>query len=317
MSDSNYYAAINTKLAKRNSVVSEKSNLKNMENKITNNLINHYDQNFDNKYDNNVSLNTDIQNKDRIIQINNSSYFNKTNIIFALKYLLSLLLLIFLLIIGSGFNIYSTQTMYTIFLLSFIGYVVIIYYKIAFDKHTSGEYYAGKFLKEETGNAIKSLARNILPHYMTKNRCPKGCRHKIPKCPKNDLECQYKNTNIIKDMYTDSTLNEWEYGDILLNNCTVVDATDKQKQNNPNIGNRLLKCPLRDPITDSEGQEIDHILINRPEPWYGSTNNTTKHTCEWNGPDTGSSGGPIGDQGIKFTSSIPCKYFPGYKDISE
>lgn len=293
--DSNYYAAINNKLQNKEAAIITRADLKNKENEITNKLLYYYDKNFDSYYDNSQAINAQIESRDQLIRINNDEFEEKLDIIFVLKYFMWLLLFIIVIGIGKFFNLYTTSTMNIILVLSFIIYVVIIVYKFLFNKFTLGESRANRFAQEKTHGIFANVARDLLPNYITRNRCPTGCKRKHKRrCNPKDPNCTEVDPHDIKAMKTDSTLDFWTRGDILAKYCHVDEKTGR------------LICDIDDD---------EQVKFRTPKPWYkGTTGNTTSETtysCQFEGE-----GEPIGEQGFEFTGTIPCQYYPGYKTKS-
>lgn len=322
MSDDNdYYAVMNQKLKNRKELYNKKIDISKSENQLTTKLLYHYDKKFDSLYMKNQEFNDDIENKDQLININNNEFKRKNDIVLVLKYLLCLLLFIFFIIIVRYLKIINHTIANNLFIFSIIVYVVIIYYKIKYNKFTLGEERANQFAYDSTSSIFKEAARILLPQYMTRDRCPKGCKHKhhLKKCPKDLPGCDDSDNIRIKEMSTDSTLNNWKYGDILYQDCEVISPSEllpselnDLKKRGINLNDRLMKCPLRKPYMNPDTNEVvKYIIMNEPEPWYASVENkpksTTIYECEWEGV-----GEPLGDQGYNFNSQIPCHHYPNY-----
>lgn len=269
--DSNYYSAINQKLQNQNTVNIEKMDLFNKENEITQKLLNEYESKFNQKYDTNSVLNAQIGTREKLIDINQNSFESKINTILVIRYFLFLLFFLILLGIGKYLNFYSNQTLWSLLLLAFILYIVITYYRIYYDNYTLGEYRAIKFATDSTSNIFKEFASAILPDYITRHKCPKGCHRKGHLHPKHKVPII--SDDDIKEMSTDSTLDNWKDGDILQRGCTVE--------------NNINNCPP--------------ALIDSPKPWYGQGDKyQTMYHC-------------VNENGKEFVGYIPCQYFPNYK----
>lgn len=294
MGDSNYYGAINNKLQNKSEFMKQNAELKQKENEITNKLLYYYDKNFNSYYDHDQNLNAQIESRDQLIRINNLEFEDKKDKIMILQYILGFLFFIIILGIGLYLKFYSKTTLITLLIIGLIATIIVIYYKIVFNQYTLGEYRAGKFAQDVTSKLFRHLAKDILPDYMTQNRCPKGCRNKkLSRCDPDDKNCIEPEPANLRQMKTDSTLNVWEKGDILYKNCEIK--------------NGKMMCPIKG--------EDGIIKFKEPEPWFGPTNQNKKsktvYECEWENV-----GEPLGDQGYNFSGTIPCKYFPGYKTKS-
>lgn len=309
------YEAINSKLMNRKDVYSDKINVLEKENKITNNLLYYYDKNFDSYYNTNEKLDSNIKTNEKIISINNDEFVQKNNKVFILKnFLLLILFNIVIVILHTPLHLYSRTTLLLLIFISVLYYIWSVINHIYFNKFVRGKYLSDKFAYDSSSSIFKEAIRDILPNYMTRDKCPKGCRQKhIPsRCPKNMPNCQEINPARINDLRTDSTLNNWADGDILYQECSVInptDLTDIERSNAIKSGitlnNRLMKCPLKNGGS---------IIMNEPQPWYSGIkddiHSNTVYKCEWE--DVGE---PIGDQGYSFNSKIPCDYYIGYKTV--
>jgi len=288
---------------------------------ITTDLLYYYDKKFDKNYINNQKFNNNIDTKNLLIDINTQEFNNKNNIVFILKNFLVVLFFISVLLIAKNFKLIKHKTMIIFSILILIIYLLYIYYTIKYDKIYLGDERAKSFADDSTSSIFKKVAKMILPHYTSRYKCPKGCKnkHQHHKCPKNLPGCDDIQELNIKEMSTDSTINNWTNGDILYKGCEVVSLSELTKDDlkflnskNINLNDRIMKCPLVKPYYDkTKNRLIKHIYMNEPEPWYSGINNkktSTIYDCEWE-----NNGEPLGDQGHKFRSSIPCHHFPGYK----
>lgn len=258
MSNQLYYAAMNEKLINKSNQSNLKNSIRNKNKLLTNNIINYYNNDFNSKYDTNRYLDKEIMTKTQLIDTNEFAFNKKNNIVLLLSYLLYLLIFFFFIFLFSFyFNLFSKSNAAYIIIISTIAYIIYVVYKISYDQSTGGN------------DNFKDFAKTFLPHYITDARCPKGCKSKSPHhwFPNGE-------SDVFREMSTDSTLNFWKKGDI-----PISQANDKNSQ---------------------------------PQPWYGPDNNATQYTCEWDGTDSAKS---IGGMPYKFTSTVPCKYFPGYKKI--
>jgi len=168
INDPNYYATINKKLQ-------NKPNMQiTSDNEITDKLMNYYDNEINqDKHKNNI-LGAFIHTKDRIININNDSFDEKNITIMIYKYFIMLLLFIVIVGIGKYLDLYSSDTKYLIFIISFIFYVVVLIYRIYFNPYTLGEYRALKFANDSASSIFKEILSDLLPTY----QCPSNCQPK-------------------------------------------------------------------------------------------------------------------------------------------
>jgi len=247
MTDINYYAKINEK------------------------ILNYYDNDFNNNYDNNQKISGHIDTREGLIRTNDFDSDYKDNIILILKYFLILLLFSFVVVLGFIFKLYSLSTMKYIFLLSFILYVVITYYQIYYNQYTVGNYRVIDFGRKKTQPLFANVIRNILPP----DSCPTGCKPKLPiHCPPDMPNCDKIQDNTIREMNTDSTLNNWAKGDYKAMGCQVDKKSGK------------LICDMKN---------SKKLIYDSPRPWFKPVDNPTMHTCQTiNG---------------EVKSSIPCQYF--------
>lgn len=308
--------AINTKLTNRKDIYTRINDVSQKENKITNNLLYYYDKNFDSYYDINNNLDNNIETGEKLVSINNREFVKKSMRIYILRNLLFLIIFNTIVICGHKFlHLYGRNTTTIVILISCIYYIYSVIKHIYFNKFIRGQYLSNQFANDSTSSIFKEAVKDIFPHYMTRNKCPKGCRkkHHLTRCPKNTPNCQEVYPIRIKEMRTDSTLNNWTDGDILYQKCSVIrpaDLTDRERNDaikrGIQLNNRLMKCPTKN---------SKYIIMNEPQPWYdgidNNINSNTIYECKWENV-----GKPIGDQGSKFNSKIPCDYYIGYKTNS-
>lgn len=300
MSDS-YYASMNAKIQAQKQVNSMKNKVQKIDDKITNKLLFHYDQTFDKNYDHIQKLNKNIMTRNSIININNNDYNYKVDVVFVLRNFLYLLLFILLIFLGATIGIYSRNTMNTILIISMVLFVVgMVYY---FKESVFGTVYMQE-IKNEGLDELRQGAKDLLPYYITKDRCPKDCRPKKLKYKRG----KPKIVNTPGEMKTDSTANVWLYGD-------QVEATGDLPYSTKNDPS--------DPYIPTFRQGYS-VYTNKPQPWYGGVDDiaATIYKCKWDGSganvtDVEKANYDINELPKEFNSYVPCKYYPGYKEVGK
>ena len=265
-----YYANINDRL----------------QNKISQKISDHFDSDFNKQYDEAHDLNGNINTRETLIKINDRSSDRQNNFILILQYLLALIFFGFFVVLGFVFKLYSASTMRYIFLASFIFYVAITYYQIYYNEYTIGDYNSTKFAKEQTHSLFQNVISNIIPI----ENCPEGCKNKNaplpPRCPPNMPNCNDNpDSGELREMRTDSTVNNWVRGDVgIQKGCRVDRKTGK------------LICEINN---DKE------MIYESPLPAYQGIDPAaaTVYQCvSFDGSRT-------------MTTTIPCSYFINFSYI--
>ncbi len=247
-------------------------NIDQTEKQLDQKLLFHYDQDFDQKYDKTQSLDREITSKDQLIDLNQNDYVYKNNIVFALVYLFYLLLWFVFVAFLSSARLVSTNTLYILAAIGIFFYLWIIIKELYWHRFIRGLRNVKAFTKASEKAAAKTFAKHALPPYLQPRVCPTRCKPKIGVLPL----IQPQQTGAIRDVRTDSSLDDWVKGD-------QPEATWNMRK------------------TQREKEE------NKPQPWYDGLDpkGATYYQCQWMGVD--------GNQPNECYSTIPCKYYPGYE----
>ena len=132
-------------------------------------------------------------------------------------------------------------------------------------------------IMNKTKDTAKDFARTVVKDIFPQSFI-KSCPSKHN--PKAIVEYNYNSGN---EVWLDNSENAWEEGDI-----PTIGAT---KQGYLALG---------------KGAE--------PSPYYGGDPETPKYTCEWTDDPAKMTDM---NRGTKFTTTIPCEYYPGYKTVSK
>jgi len=130
---------------------------------------------------------------------------------------------------------------------------------------------------KKTKETAKDFARTVVQNIFPKSII-KSCPSK--ENPSRTVSFNYESGN---EVLLDNSQNIWEEGDI-----PTIGATKQ--------GYLAL------------GEEVE------PMPYYGGDPTTPKYTCEWTGDPAKRTN--MNNQGIRFETTIPCEYYPGYKTVT-
>jgi hypothetical protein len=129
----------------------------------------------------------------------------------------------------------------------------------------------------KTKETAKDFARTVVRNIFPRSFI-KSCPSK--ENPSRTVSFNYESGN---EVSLDNSQNMWEEGDI-----PTIGATKQ--------GYLAL------------GEEAE------PMPYYGGDKSTPKYTCEWTGDPAKRTN--MNNPNIKFETTIPCEYYPGYKTIT-
>ena len=116
-------------------------------------------------------LNKEINNRTRIIEINEKEYSKKNNKIFIMNYFLYFLIFLLFLSICVYFNLFSGQIAFYVSIVSFIIFLGFIMNEIYLNKIKRGQYKSLSFAENETIPLFDKV-------YQGRHRnggCPHGC----------------------------------------------------------------------------------------------------------------------------------------------
>lgn len=132
-------------------------------------------------------------------------------------------------------------------------------------------------IMNKTKNTAKDFTKTVIKDIFPKSFI-KSCPSKIN--PKVNVEYNYNTGN---EVWLDNSENQWLDGDI-----PSIGAT---KQGYLDLGDKA-----------------------EPSPYYGGDPTTPQYTCEWT--DDPAKKTDLNRE-TKFTTTIPCEYYPGYKTVSK
>lgn len=132
-------------------------------------------------------------------------------------------------------------------------------------------------IMNKTKNTAKDFTKTVIKDIFPKSFI-KSCPSKIN--PKVNVEYNYNTGN---EVWLDNSENQWLDGDI-----PSIGAT---KQGYLALGDKA-----------------------EPSPYYGGDPKTPQYTCEWT--DDPAKRTDLNRE-TKFTTTIPCEYYPGYKTVSK
>lgn len=137
-----------------------------------------------------------------------------------------------------------------------------------------------KKTKEVAKEYAVAAIQEIVPADFIK-QCPTNCKSKGVFSEEEEYIPQYGNEG--NEVWLDNSQNKWLDGDI------------------PSVG-----------ATKAGYQQLGEEA--EPKPYYGGAPMTPTYECRWAGDPTKMTGM---NKGLKFTTSVPCKFFPGYETVSK
>jgi len=221
-------------------------------------------------------LNNVISTKNKIIQINEYEQTKKDRIIIILKKIILFIVLMFLPVIAIAMNFISILSGIIFIFICGIITFIVVFFQMKNNQDDDLVNILNKTKLTAKEFAIP-IIKNMLPENLIKN-CPSKNN------PSKTVEYKYNEGN---ELWLDNSENVWKDGDI------------------PSIG------ATRDGYL-ALGEEAE------PMPYYGGDPQTPQYTCEWkDDPAKMTNMNRRGaSPGTRFTTTIPCEYYPGYKTIS-
>jgi hypothetical protein len=221
-------------------------------------------------------LNHIISTKNKTIQINEYEQTKKDRIILIMKKIILFLVLMILPILSIAINIISFANGMLFILLCAIITVIVVFFQMKNNKDDDLVNILNK-TKATSKEFAVPIIKNILPETMIKKCISK-------KNPKETIQYSYDTGN---EVWLDNSEDVWKTGDI------------------PSIG------ATKDGYL-ALGEKAE------PMPYYGGDKETPQYTCEWqDDPSKMTNMNRRGaSPGTRFTTTIPCEYYPGYKTIS-
>lgn len=221
-------------------------------------------------------LNNIISTKNKIIKINEYEQLKKDRIILIMKKIILYLVLMIIPIVSIAMNFISV--IYGIIFIIICGIITIVVVFFQMKNNQDDELVNIVNKSQKTAKEfIIPVIKNLLPETISK-KCPSKTN------PNKNVEFNYNTGN---ELWLDNSEDVWKEGDI------------------PTIG------ATKDGYL-ALGEEAE------PMPYYGGDPETPQYTCEWNGdPAKMTNMNRRGaSPGTKFTTTIPCEYYPGYKTVS-
>jgi len=231
-------------------------------------------------------LNREIMTKSEVISLNDKVLHKRNQIISIMQsIILYLFLMILPVILMSLGNITLLFGFIFIIVCGIITAIVIIvrYFKEAKD-------FARSFpseLRDEALNAVKETAKLLQidnPKCVSKKKFDRLYQNSGVESDPNQKPPVNTSTNTQQykdnenEVYLDNSINVWEQGDV------------------PEIGATLKGYDSLNPAT--------------PEPYYSGQKNPKVYTCVWNGDPSKLT---TMNKGAKFSTTIPCEFYPGFK----
>lgn len=231
-------------------------------------------------------LNREIMTKSEVISLNDKVLHKRNQIISIMQ---SIILYLFLMILPV--ILMSLGNITFLFGLIFIGVCgLITAIVIIFRYVKEAKEFARKFpseVRDEVLGVVKETAKLLQidnPKCVSKKKLKKPYPTKYPN--QNPPVNNSTNTDQYRDneneVYLDNSINVWEQGDV------------------PEIGATL--------------KGYDELNTKRhkanPEPYYSGQTNPKVYKCVWNGDPSKLTSM---NKGAKFSTTIPCEFYPGFK----
>lgn len=277
--------SIQTRLNLAN-LYNEQNNVLDISKKLMGNNRETYNLDFNENVEKIDQLNNVISTKNKIIKINEYEQTKKDRIIYIMKKIVLFLVLMIVPIILMAIG-YLTIVIGIIFILVCgIITVIVVFFQMKRNEDNDLVNIANK-----TRNTAKDFAKTVVKNVFPKDFI-KSCPSKVN--PKVTVQYNYNTGN---EVWLDNSQNVWKDGDIpenILNEDSAPKNANKQE---------YLALSKK----------------NEPSPYYGGDASTPQYTCEWTSDPAKMTDMSIGtmNRGTRFTSTIPCEYYPGYKTISK
>ncbi len=231
-------------------------------------------------------LNREIMTKSEVISLNDKVFHKRNQIISIMQ---SIILYLFLMILPV--ILMSLGNITLLFGFIFIGVCGIITAIVIIVRHVKeAKDFARTFpneVRDEVLSAVKDTAKLLQidnQKCVSKKKLPKpypnsNSNQKPPVNTSTNTEQYRDNEN---EVYLDNSINLWEQGDV------------------PEIGATLKGYNELNTKKDKAN----------PEPYYSGQTNPKVYTCVWNGDPSKLTSM---NKGAKFSTTIPCEFYPGFK----
>jgi heme/copper-type cytochrome/quinol oxidase subunit 4 len=226
-------------------------------------------------------LNNVISTKNKIIKINEYEQTKKDRIIYIMKKIILFLVLMIVPVILMAMGYLSVIIGIIFILVCAIITVIVVFYQMKNNEDNDLVNIANK-----TRNTAKDFARTVVRNVFPKDFI-KSCPSK--ENPKVTVQYDYNTGN---EVWLDNSQDVWRDGDIPENNLNEDSA----------------------PKNANKQEYLALSKKNEPSPYYGGDALTPQYTCEWTGDPAKMTDM---NRGTRFSTTIPCEYYPGYKTISK
>ena len=231
-------------------------------------------------------LNNVISTKNKIIKINEYEQTQKDRIIYIMKKVILFLILMIVPVIFMALGYLPVIIGIIIILVCAIITVIVVFFQM---KNNEGNDLVN--IANKTRNTAKDFAKTVVKNVFPKDFI-KSCPSKVN--PKVTVQYDYNTGN---EVWLDNSQNVWRDGDIPENILSEDSA----------------------PKNANKQEYLALSKKNEPSPYYAGDALTPQYTCEWTSDPAKMTDMSLGPNNPKtrFTSTIPCEYYPGYKTISK
>ena len=262
----------------------EQNNVLDISKKLLSSNRDTYNIDFNENVEKIDQLNNIISTKDKIIKINEYEQTKKDRIIYIMKKIILYLVLMIIPVIFMAIGTISIVIGIVFIFVCAIITVIVVFFQMKNNKDDELVNITNK-----TRNTAKDFARTVVKNVFPKDFI-KSCPSK--ENPKVTVSYDYNSGN---EVWLDNSQDVWKDGDIPENNLSESSFPNNQ---DPNKKTEYLALAKK----------------NQPSPYYGGDPTTPQYTCEWTGDPAKMTDM---NRGTRFTTTIPCEYYPGYKTISK
>jgi hypothetical protein len=247
---------------------------------------NTYNLDFNENVEKIDQLNNVISTKNKIIKINEYEQTKKDRIIYIMQKIILFLILMIVPVIFMAMGYLSVIIGIIFILVCAIITVIVVFFQMKNNEDNDLVNIANK-----TRNTAKDFAKTVVKNVFPKDFI-KSCPSKVN--PKVTVQYDYNTGN---EVWLDNSQNVWKDGDIPENILSEDSA----------------------PKNANKQEYLALSKKNEPSPYYGGDVSTPQYTCEWTSDPAKMTDMNLGPNNPKtrFTSTIPCEYYPGYKTISK
>ena len=268
------------------SLYNEQNEVLDISKKLMGNNRETYNLDFSENVEKIDQLNNVISTKNKIIKINEYEQTKKDRIIYIMKKIILFLILMIVPVIFMAMGYLSVIIGIIFILVCAIITVIVVFFQMKNNEDNDLVNIANK-----TRNTAKDFAKTVVKNVFPKDFI-KSCPSKVN--PKVTVQYNYNTGN---EVWLDNSQNVWKDGDIPENILSEDSA----------------------PKNANKQEYLALSKKNEPSPYYGGDALTPQYTCEWTSDPAKMTDMSIGtmNRGTRFTSTIPCEYYPGYKTISK